>query len=39
VQVGSSDEGAHSVVATVRRVDLAEAASWILAQEVRGIDA
>jgi D-glycero-D-manno-heptose 1,7-bisphosphate phosphatase len=38
VQVGSLDEGAQSVAATVRRVDLADAASWILAQEVRSID-
>jgi D-glycero-D-manno-heptose 1,7-bisphosphate phosphatase len=33
VQVGSIDEGAQSVAATVRRVDLAEAVSWILTQE------
>jgi D-glycero-D-manno-heptose 1,7-bisphosphate phosphatase len=33
VQVGSLDEGGKSVTATVRRVDLADAVSWILAQE------
>lgn len=38
VQVGSLDEGAQSVAATVRRVDLADAASWILSQKVRSID-
>jgi D-glycero-D-manno-heptose 1,7-bisphosphate phosphatase len=36
VQVGSLDEGAKSVVATVRRVDLADATSWILDQEPGG---
>lgn len=38
IQVGSLDEGALSVAATIRRVDLADAASWILSQEVKGID-
>jgi D-glycero-D-manno-heptose 1,7-bisphosphate phosphatase len=38
VQVGSLDEGAFSEVPTVRRVDLAEAASWILSQEAGRID-
>jgi D-glycero-D-manno-heptose 1,7-bisphosphate phosphatase len=33
IQVGSLDEGAHGIEATVRRVDLADAATWILAQE------
>jgi D-glycero-D-manno-heptose 1,7-bisphosphate phosphatase len=34
IQVGSLDEGSQSVVATVRRADLADAARWILSQEV-----
>jgi D-glycero-D-manno-heptose 1,7-bisphosphate phosphatase len=38
VQVGSLDEGAKSVAATVRRIDLADAAKWILSQEVKNID-
>jgi D-glycero-D-manno-heptose 1,7-bisphosphate phosphatase len=38
VQVGSLDEGAKSVAATVRRIDLAHATSWILSQEVRSVD-
>jgi D-glycero-D-manno-heptose 1,7-bisphosphate phosphatase len=33
VQVGSLDEGALSIAPTVRRDDLADAASWILSQE------
>jgi D-glycero-D-manno-heptose 1,7-bisphosphate phosphatase len=38
IQVGSLDEGSQSVAATVRRVDLADAASWILSQEDRKTD-
>jgi D-glycero-D-manno-heptose 1,7-bisphosphate phosphatase len=38
VQVGSLDEGGQRVEATVRRVDLADAASWILSQEVGSVD-
>jgi D-glycero-D-manno-heptose 1,7-bisphosphate phosphatase len=38
VQVGSLDEGALSVAPTVRRADLAEAASWILSQEAKSPD-
>jgi D-glycero-D-manno-heptose 1,7-bisphosphate phosphatase len=38
VQVGSLDEGAQSVAATVCRTDLADAASWILSQEVRSVE-
>jgi D-glycero-D-manno-heptose 1,7-bisphosphate phosphatase len=38
IQVGSLDEGAQSVAATVRRVDLADAARWILSQEVRSTE-
>jgi len=38
IQVGSLEEGAQSVAATVRRVDLADAANWILSQEVRSFD-
>jgi D-glycero-D-manno-heptose 1,7-bisphosphate phosphatase len=38
IQVGSLDEGAQSVAATVRRDDLADAANWILSQEVRSLD-
>jgi D-glycero-D-manno-heptose 1,7-bisphosphate phosphatase len=38
VQVGSLDEGARSVVATVRRADLADATHWILSQEAGGFD-
>jgi D-glycero-D-manno-heptose 1,7-bisphosphate phosphatase len=38
VQVGSLDEGAQSVAPTARRVDLADAASWILSQEARTVD-
>jgi D-glycero-D-manno-heptose 1,7-bisphosphate phosphatase len=37
VQVGSLDEGALSVAPTAHRVDLADAANWILSQEVRNI--
>ncbi len=36
VQVGTEDDGAHGVEATVRRVDLADATSWILDQEATG---
>lgn len=38
VQVGSLEEGAQSVSSTARRVDLADAASWILSQEVKRVD-
>jgi D-glycero-D-manno-heptose 1,7-bisphosphate phosphatase len=38
IQVGSLDEGARSVAATVRRDDLADAAKWILSREVKGFD-
>lgn len=38
IQVGSLDEGAQTVRATARRVDLADAARWILSQEVRSVD-
>lgn len=38
VQVGSVDEGEHGIAATVRRADLADAVSWILAQEARSPD-
>jgi D-glycero-D-manno-heptose 1,7-bisphosphate phosphatase len=38
IQVGSLDEGAQSVAATVHRDDLAHAANWILSQEVRSLD-
>lgn len=38
VQVGSLDEGARSVEATVRRADLADAVNWILSSEVRSFD-
>ena len=38
VQVGTLDEGAHGVVATVRRADLVDAANWILSQEVKSVE-
>jgi D-glycero-D-manno-heptose 1,7-bisphosphate phosphatase len=38
VQVGSLDEGALITAPTVRREDLADAASWILSQEAMRID-
>jgi D-glycero-D-manno-heptose 1,7-bisphosphate phosphatase len=38
VQVGSLDEGGQSVAPTARCVDLADAASWILSQEVGHVD-
>jgi D-glycero-D-manno-heptose 1,7-bisphosphate phosphatase len=38
VQVGSLNEGSKSVAPTVRRVDLADAVSWILSQETTSVD-
>jgi D-glycero-D-manno-heptose 1,7-bisphosphate phosphatase len=38
VQVGWLDEGAQSVVATVRRADLEDAVRWILSEEAERFD-
>ncbi|MGD0692557.1 MAG: HAD family hydrolase [Acidimicrobiales bacterium] len=38
VQVGSLNEGVQSIAPTVRRADLADAATWILSQETGGND-